>query len=91
MEGVEGDRGVNYRAIDSLFHTMMERGDEYTYDLSVSLCEVYCETIRDLLGSGKESSNLQIGLDSEGSTVVQNLKQVYTHLPHCRLSLSGVL
>ena len=57
MEGVEGDRGVNARALAELFRLADARAGECRYKLSVSMLEVYNETIRDLLAPPLVSIN----------------------------------
>lgn len=49
MEGTKGNRGVNYRTLEELFKIANERSETYTYNISVSVLEVYNEQIRDLL------------------------------------------
>lgn len=49
MEGTEVNRGVNYRTLEELFKIANERTETHTYDISVSVLEVYNEQIRDLL------------------------------------------
>ena len=49
MEGTPGNRGVNYRTVEELFHISEERGGAMRYELFVSMLEVYNEKIRDLL------------------------------------------
>lgn len=55
MEGTEQNRGVNYRTLEQLFKTASERSDTFTYDISVSVLEVYNEQIRDLLATSPAS------------------------------------
>lgn len=55
MEGPEQNRGVNYRTLEKLFQIAQERSDTFTYDLSVSVLEVYNEQIRDLLDTSPTS------------------------------------
>lgn len=55
MEGTEQNRGVNYRTLEHLFEVAMERSETFSYDISVSVLEVYNEQIRDLLASGPTS------------------------------------
>jgi kinesin family protein C2/C3 len=43
MEGNEESRGVNYRALDSLFAIRDERKSDMQYDISVSMLEIYNE------------------------------------------------
>ncbi|KAD7478521.1 hypothetical protein E3N88_01657 [Mikania micrantha] len=68
MEGIEGNRGVNYRTLEELFKITKERNDTFTYDISVSVLEVYNEQIRDLLTSSSSSSSkkLEIKQAAEG-------------------------
>ena len=49
MEGTVQNRGVNYRTVEQLFRIVKERSDTFSYDISVSVLEVYNEQIRDLL------------------------------------------
>ena len=51
MNGPPDDRGVNLRALDSLFEISQTRSD-WNDSISVSILEVYNETIRDLLVAG---------------------------------------
>jgi len=55
MEGTEQNRGVNYRTLEQLFKIVKERGDTFSYDISVSVLEVYNEQIRDLLDTSPTS------------------------------------
>ena len=63
MEGTESNRGVNYRTLEELFNIAEERKESVTYDLSVSVREVYNEQIRDLLATSpsKKYENLFSG------------------------------
>ena len=49
MEGTPENRGVNYRALEELFKSSIERSSMIRYEFSVSMLEVYNEKIRDLL------------------------------------------
>lgn len=55
MEGTEQNRGVNYRTLEELFKVSKERSETFTYDISVSVLEVYNEQIRDLLDTSAAS------------------------------------
>ncbi|KAI7745306.1 hypothetical protein M8C21_017227 [Ambrosia artemisiifolia] len=87
MEGTEGNRGVNYRTLEELFKTAKERIDTFTYDISVSVLEVYNEQIRDLLTTSS-SKKLEIKQASEGlhnipglvEAKVENIQQVWNVL-----------
>ncbi|KZV52020.1 hypothetical protein F511_10240, partial [Dorcoceras hygrometricum] len=65
MEGIEANRGVNYRTLEELFKIASERSDTYSYSISVSVLEVYNEQIRDLLAT-ETSKKLEIKQASEG-------------------------
>ncbi|KAJ0660091.1 putative minus-end-directed kinesin ATPase [Helianthus annuus] len=89
MEGTEGNRGVNYRTLEELFKIAKERIDTFTYDISVSVLEVYNEQIRDLLTtSSSTSKKLEIKQASEGhhnipglvEAKVENIQQVWNVL-----------
>ncbi|KAH9610142.1 hypothetical protein KSS87_003454 [Heliosperma pusillum] len=67
MEGTEQNRGVNYRTLEQLFQIARERSDTFTYDISVSVIEVYNEQIRDLLDTSNAPKKLEIKQASEGS------------------------
>jgi kinesin family protein C2/C3 len=55
MEGTQQNRGVNYRTLELLFNIAKERSETFTYNLSVSVLEVYNEQIRDLLATSPAS------------------------------------
>ncbi|KAK7309590.1 hypothetical protein RJT34_06443 [Clitoria ternatea] len=66
MEGTEQNRGVNYRTLEHLFRISKERSEAFSYDISVSVLEVYNEQIRDLLATGQASKRLEIKQATEG-------------------------
>ncbi|KAI7736686.1 hypothetical protein M8C21_012222, partial [Ambrosia artemisiifolia] len=90
MEGTEGNRGVNYRTLEELFKVAKERNDTFTYDISVSVLEVYNEQIRDLLttSSSSTSKKLEIKQAAEGlhsipglvEAKVENIQEVWNVL-----------
>lgn len=55
MEGTVEARGVNFRTLEKMFDIIKERQTLYSYDISVSVLEVYNEQIRDLLVSGNHT------------------------------------
>ncbi|GER34517.1 kinesin-4 [Striga asiatica] len=87
MEGTESNRGVNYRTLEELFKIANERAENYTYNISVSVLEVYNEQIRDLLAV-ETSKKLEIKQASEGfhhipgivEAKVENIRQVWNVL-----------
>ncbi|CAJ1931207.1 unnamed protein product [Sphenostylis stenocarpa] len=66
MEGTPQNRGVNYRTLEHLFKVSKERSETFSYDISVSVLEVYNEQIRDLLATGQTSKRLEVKQASEG-------------------------
>ncbi|KAJ4962684.1 hypothetical protein NE237_022623 [Protea cynaroides] len=85
MEGTEQNRGVNYRTLDQLFKIAKDRSETFTYNISVSVLEVYNEQIRDLLSTSPISKKLEIRQASEGvhhvpgivEAKVENIKEVW--------------
>ena len=82
VQGYGESRGVNTRALDQLFLISDERKElGYKYEISVSLMEIYNETIRDLIeprddnGEGDEKK-LDVKLSQDGGTYVPGLKIV---------------
>ncbi|XP_047315593.1 kinesin-like protein KIN-14R isoform X2 [Impatiens glandulifera] len=73
MEGTEENRGVNYRTLEELFKIAHERRELFSYDISVSVLEVYNEQIRDLLAPSPSSKKLEIKQDLEGAHHVPGL------------------
>lgn len=45
----ESTRGVNFRALDDLFHISQSRQGIISYQLSLQMIEIYNEQVRDLL------------------------------------------
>ncbi|KAI8540896.1 hypothetical protein RHMOL_Rhmol08G0021000 [Rhododendron molle] len=88
MEGIEQNRGVNYRTLEELFRVSKERSETFSYDISVSVLEVYNEQIRDLLGASPTSKKFEIKQASEGfhhvpgivEAKVENTKEVWNVL-----------
>ncbi|KAI3775738.1 hypothetical protein L1987_45490 [Smallanthus sonchifolius] len=89
MEGTEGNRGVNYRTLVELFKIAKERNNTFSYDISVSVLEVYNEQIRDLLTTPSSSSKkLEIKQAAEGlhsipglvEEKVENIQEVWNVL-----------
>jgi len=49
MEGPESNRGVNFRALKELFEVCESRKEQWSYEIVMSMVEIYNETVRDLL------------------------------------------
>ncbi|KAF8111237.1 hypothetical protein N665_0076s0224 [Sinapis alba] len=77
MEGTPDNRGVNYRTLKNLFEIMKERENRYSYEISVSVLEVYNEQIRDLLVPASQNASaakrFEIRQVNEGSNHVPGL------------------
>lgn len=58
MEGSQANPGLNRRALISLFAVCEERRVDWSYNIEVSVLEIYNEIIRDLLGP-----NIKTGLE----------------------------
>ena len=86
MEGPPDNRGVNFRALDSMFALALERADEARYTISLSMLEIYNETIRDLLveappgagAPGDRGARLDIRQTPQGTAVPGLTEQVVT-------------
>ncbi|KAM7479705.1 hypothetical protein LguiA_027918 [Lonicera macranthoides] len=53
------DWGVNYRALNDLFHISQTRESTFNYEIGVQMVEIYNEQVRDLLSS---SSQKRLGI-----------------------------
>ncbi|CAN1185322.1 Kinesin-like protein KIN-14R [Linum perenne] len=88
MEGTEQNRGVNYRTLELLFRIAEEKKDTMSYDIYVSVLEVYNEQIRDLLATSPPAKRLEIKQVSEGAyhvpgvveAKVENIDEVWNIL-----------
>ena len=81
-QGTAENPGINPRALQLLFSDLQERVD-WNYSISMSLLEIYNESIRDLLGSNPVNS-LEIKQGKEGVHVpgleeveVENVEDVH--------------
>jgi len=76
MEGPGNNPGVNVRALKELFRLKEARQQDYIYDLSMTMIEIYNESVRDLLGkdAGTETevdgNRLELRGGPSGATVV---------------------
>ncbi|XP_070683614.1 kinesin-like protein KIFC3 [Pempheris klunzingeri] len=66
MEGVEDDPGINQRALRLLFSEVTEKAPDWDYKITVSMVEIYNETLRNLLGENP-SDKLDIKMNPDGS------------------------
>ncbi|KAJ3687471.1 hypothetical protein LUZ61_016635 [Rhynchospora tenuis] len=64
-ELTEESQGVNYRALNDLFHMSEARRDTFSYEISVQMIEIYNEQVRDLLANGGINKKLEIRSSSQ--------------------------
>eukprot|EP00755_Sulcionema_specki_P021981 Sspe_Gene.75409::Locus_47117_Transcript_1_1_Confidence_1.000_Length_639::g.75409::m.75409 len=50
-------RGVNRRAVDRLFEIFQERKDSEVSTVYLSVLEIYCEKVQDLLATAKDNAS----------------------------------
>ena len=54
MEGTKNHRGLIRRTFSELFEIISDRKGSYSYEMNVSIVEIYNEQIRDLIVNNKE-------------------------------------
>lgn len=76
MTGNEKDRGVNFRALSELFRLRDERQEDFEYDISVCMVEIYNEQLRDLLNKDPVSSASSLKVHKGANGIyVENLTE----------------
>ncbi|CAI9616554.1 unnamed protein product [Staurois parvus] len=76
MEGPSANPGINQRALRLLLSEVSKRSDSWEHHLSVSMAEIYNESLRDLLGAGNNASlDIKISPGSAGELYVPGLTQ----------------
>eukprot|EP00929_Paragymnodinium_shiwhaense_P076223 TRINITY_DN3914_c0_g1_i1.p1 TRINITY_DN3914_c0_g1~~TRINITY_DN3914_c0_g1_i1.p1 ORF type:complete len:955 (+),score=220.17 TRINITY_DN3914_c0_g1_i1:155-3019(+) len=73
MTGYDGDAGLNTRVLQELFRLRTERSDGYAINISISITEIYNETIRDLLMPS--TKKLDAKINNDGSVTVPGLHE----------------
>lgn len=66
MEGVPNNPGINQRALQLLFSEVTEKAPDWDYKITVSMVEIYNETLRNLLGDNP-TDKLDIKMHPDGS------------------------
>jgi kinesin family protein C2/C3 len=75
MEGTHEKRGVNPRSMQMLFERIAQTQREFSYTVSMSMLEIYNESIRDLLAlPADRGKSLEVRQGPQGN-----------HVPDCRL------
>ena len=64
------DRGFVFRAVESLYAVIKDRSLTHEYQVSMSIMEIYNETIRDLV-EGDGSTGLAINSEANGGSSIQ--------------------
>lgn len=78
MEGTAANPGINQRALRLLLAKVRERSSSWEHHLSVSMTEIYNETLRDLLGSDCHSSlDIKMAPGGAGELYVPGLTQCH--------------
>lgn len=57
MNGTTDNPGVNFRALQDLFRLKAERKDAFDVSITVSMMEIYNESLKDLLREDRNNSN----------------------------------
>jgi hypothetical protein len=76
MQGVAANRGVNYRALSEVFKLKQERRSLYSYTITVSMMEIYCEIIRDLLKPPSKRRELKLKELAAGEILIDGLTEL---------------
>ncbi|XP_051787461.1 kinesin-like protein KIFC3 isoform X3 [Erpetoichthys calabaricus] len=76
MEGVPENPGINQRALRLLFAEVKEKDPEWKFVITVSMVEIYNETIRNLLGDNlNEKLEIKLCPDGSGQLYVPGLTE----------------
>ncbi|XP_058848756.1 kinesin-like protein KIFC3 isoform X5 [Acipenser ruthenus] len=76
MEGVPQDPGINQRALRLLFSEVEEKVSDWEFTITVSMVEIYNETLRNLLGDNpNEKLDIKMCPDGSGQLYVPGLTE----------------
>ncbi|XP_051579795.1 kinesin-like protein KIFC3 isoform X2 [Myxocyprinus asiaticus] len=76
MEGVPENPGINQRALRLLFSEVTEKKPDWDYKITVSMVEIYNETLRNLLGDNpNEKLDIKMCPDGSGQLYVPGLTE----------------
>ena len=70
MEGYGDQIGVAPRAVHEVFRMIDSMSEDWKYDVTFSILEIYNESIRDLLDSNNNKEKLDVRQGPEGNVVV---------------------
>ncbi|XP_035274266.1 kinesin-like protein KIFC3 isoform X2 [Anguilla anguilla] len=76
MEGVAENPGINQRALKLLFSEVTEKAPDWDFHITVSMVEIYNETLRNLLGDNpSEKLDIKMCPDGSGQLYVPGLTE----------------
>ncbi|XP_045888274.1 kinesin-like protein KIFC3 isoform X2 [Micropterus dolomieu] len=82
MEGVADDPGINQRALRLLFSEVTEKAPDWDYKITVSMVEIYNETLRNLLGENPtDKLDIKMNPDGSGQLYVPGLTEFTVQSP----------
>lgn len=82
MEGEVDNPGINQRALRLLFSEVTEKAPDWDYKISVSMAEIYNETLRNLLGENPtDKLDIKMNPDGSGQLYVPGLTEITVQSP----------
>ncbi|KPP79999.1 kinesin-like protein KIFC3-like [Scleropages formosus] len=76
-KGIEDNPGINQRALRLLFSEVSEKAPDWDFNITVSMVEIYNETLRNLLGDNPhEKLDIKMCPDGSGQLYVPGLTEV---------------
>ncbi|XP_058485568.1 kinesin-like protein KIFC3 isoform X2 [Solea solea] len=82
MEGVADNPGINQRALRLLFSEVTEKAPDWDYKITVSMVEIYNETLRNLLGDNPtDKLDIRMKPDGSGQLYVPELTEFLVQSP----------
>uniref|UniRef100_A0A3Q3VUQ9 Kinesin-like protein n=1 Tax=Mola mola TaxID=94237 RepID=A0A3Q3VUQ9_MOLML len=82
MEGVADDPGINQRALRLLFSEVSDKAPDWEYNITVSMVEIYNETLRNLLGENlTDKLDIKMNPDGSGQLYVPGLTEFTVQSP----------
>ncbi|XP_059204648.1 kinesin-like protein KIFC3 isoform X2 [Centropristis striata] len=82
MEGEAENPGINQRALRLLFSEVTEKAPDWDYKISVSMVEIYNETLRNLLGENPtDKLDIKMNPDGSGQLYVPGLTEFTVQSP----------